>query len=120
MYRSVFYLFICERFSDLQKAEEMVKRYKSVAKEVPELRLVHQWLVSRNALTNVSTPELPSNSQCFLCEIIYYVDNFKAVIGMEEDVLTLLKFFLQKKSILFDSMSRQFIGITNKVFLTLI
>lgn len=66
----------------------------------------------------MSTPELPSDSQCFLCEIVYCVDNFKAMIGMGEDVLNLLTCFLRAKSILFDSVSRQIIGGTNKVFST--
>lgn len=100
----------------------MVKRHKAATKEVPELRLVHQWLISRN-VSITYTPDLPPDSQLStlpLCEIASCIETFKMVIGVGEDVLNLLKFFLRKKSVLFDSRSRQFIGVTNKVFISLL
>ena len=84
---------------------------KLLIAELQELQLVHTWLQRINAKVHVQ--ELPPITQLHsmrFTQVTDCVTAFKNGLKLDENVLILLRFFLKKKSLLFDTVTSQFLA----------
>lgn len=86
---------------------QLLKDFDEILEECKELQLVVQWL----RVINVEVvAELPHNREAMaLNDLRIAVDDFQLNIGLKEETLTIVRFFLSKKSMLFEAIALKYI-----------